>query len=367
MVKCKKCSTEIAAGERFCTGCGTVVETASSTREKFCTNCGAALDPKNRFCVECGSEASVAAPPPGAVAEDSGQPEKIPTLSKVIEPAPVSIAAKIPEKPEPTETVRFNQIETPPSAPPQPAASHRPVEPESQDRPKQSNGKLMLLTVVAVVIIALGAWLTKSGTKSESAAVANQQSQRKAESSPAKALVAEKPADARALVDAVTKGDAERFEALLADIRRVPAAEAGDSRIARKLNEAALMAIREKSYAQAIDALRKAVAADAADIEAANNLGYALHLAGQYREAEEQLLRVIAQSPDRAVAWANLATTSSKLGKSRQAVAAYVTAHKFQRDPEGYISALKRIAEAADDDAVKKDIGDAMQKLEAQR
>ena len=96
-------------------------------------------------------------------------------------------------------------------------------------------------------------------------------------------------------------------------------------------------------------------------------MGYALHLAGQYREAEEQLLRVIAQSPDRAAAWANLATTSSKLGKSRQAVAAYLIAYKFQRNPDGYIRALKGIAEAADDEAVKKDIGDALQKFEAQR
>ncbi len=125
------------------------------------------------------------------------------------------------------------------------------------------------------------------------------------------------------------------------------------------------MALREKSYAQAVDVLRQAVVADPADIEVADNLGYTLQMAGQYKEAETRLVAVIERVPDRASAWANLAETSSRLGKSKQAVGAYLTAYKFSQKPERLLEAMKKMAEDAEDENSRKNLLDALQKIEA--
>lgn len=47
--KCTNCGVSLVAGAKFCSNCGTPVQT-----KKFCTNCGCQLDPNAKFCSNCG-------------------------------------------------------------------------------------------------------------------------------------------------------------------------------------------------------------------------------------------------------------------------------------------------------------------------
>ncbi len=59
-MRCPSCSTENAAGRKFCAECGTRLSSG-------CPSCGASNDPSAKFCGECGTPlAGEVAPPPGA-------------------------------------------------------------------------------------------------------------------------------------------------------------------------------------------------------------------------------------------------------------------------------------------------------------
>lgn len=49
---CRKCSTQLADGSRFCHICGTEVITSNAV----CANCGCVLKPDARFCNKCGAK-----------------------------------------------------------------------------------------------------------------------------------------------------------------------------------------------------------------------------------------------------------------------------------------------------------------------
>ena len=53
VVKCAKCGADLAAGARFCGGCGEPVQTAKAT---FCAQCGTKLSGE-KFCPSCGRPA----------------------------------------------------------------------------------------------------------------------------------------------------------------------------------------------------------------------------------------------------------------------------------------------------------------------
>lgn len=73
---CSTCYAHVLAGDKFCAGCGTKVETYG-----VCTACGAVL--KGRFCHECGKDAGVktaaqqATPAPAAAPQAAPQQNKI--------------------------------------------------------------------------------------------------------------------------------------------------------------------------------------------------------------------------------------------------------------------------------------------------
>ena len=358
-MKCLSCSCDLEKDQKFCTACGTPVAAAADT---FCTNCGARRDPADRFCVSCGSSALPDESPVVATKTTTPVPPAV-TKTPVIS---VNAVEKMPVEEqrlhEAAETKAMSAGVTSGHTPDIDVA--RPAE-----VPKKSNGKLLGIAAVIVMATAASGWFLLAGKKPTSAPGSDlPQVARKADSNAVQAQAnVTTTVSGRMLVEAAVQGDTKAFDRLLEQLKQVPGPDAGDNKIARKLNEAALMALREKNYAQAVEALEKAIAADPADIEISNNLGYALHLAERYQDAEKRLIQVIEQNPERSVAWANLATTSSKLGKSRQAVAAYVTAYKLHAKPERLLESYKKTAESTDDEAIKKDIFEAVQKIEAQR
>ena len=357
-MKCLSCSSDLGKDQKFCTACGATV--AAAAAEKFCTKCGAARDPADQFCVQCGSPPIPDHPP--AITTSPSAPAPPAGDKTLIKSVPVA------ERPAPVEQLPLKAIEKkaiPRAAPPSIAPNAVPAKPI--ESPKKSNGKL--LGIAAVIVVVVGGWLLMSGKKPALAPVPDlPQAAPKTDSNPAQAPASViKPATGWMLVEAAVQGDAKAFELILEQIKQAPGPDAGDNKIARKLNEAALMALREKNYAQAVEVLEKANTADPADIEISTNLGYALHMAERYQEAEKRLIQVIEQNPERAEAWGNLATTSSKLGKSRQAVAAYITAYNLHTKPERLLESLKKTVDSSEDEAVRKDILEAVQRIEAKR
>ncbi|MBQ1686823.1 MAG: zinc ribbon domain-containing protein [Ruminococcus sp.] len=53
-VTCPRCGTGCAAGELFCSSCGTPLQ--QPERPAFCTNCGASLRQEGKFCHRCGAK-----------------------------------------------------------------------------------------------------------------------------------------------------------------------------------------------------------------------------------------------------------------------------------------------------------------------
>ena len=54
LLQCPNCHAKLAAGQKFCPGCGTP-NPAAKTQERFCTGCATALKPGQKFCAECGT------------------------------------------------------------------------------------------------------------------------------------------------------------------------------------------------------------------------------------------------------------------------------------------------------------------------
>jgi hypothetical protein len=353
-MQCLKCGTTLEPGERFCSECGTAAEDANISTGSFCSECGSKLDAGARFCAEC-----------GAVVE-AGAPAAERPLAE-----PANLDNPPPPEPAPPQTPIIKTV-SPARAD---ISLSAPVEEEPDERGKKSilNAKLLGLIVVVAAVgaaaVAMSLKSIKPTSPEEAARIASVSDQPPVLPIPqqlprenAEAVVPN--VSGQALVDASTRGDSEKFKVIFQQLQRREGPETGDRKTARKLNEAALMALREKSYAQAVDVLRLALVADPADIEVADNLGYALQMAGQFKEAETQLVAVIERAPDRASAWANLAEASSRLGKSKQAVAAYLTAYKFSQKPERLLETMKKMAEASEDENSRKNVVDALQRIE---
>jgi hypothetical protein len=80
----------------------------------------------------------------------------------------------------------------------------------------------------------------------------------------------------------------------------------GDRKVARKLNDDALLALKDSKFDTAATILTTALDADKSDTEIASNLCYALIKSGKANQAEDPCLHSIMLNPNRAAAWANL-------------------------------------------------------------
>jgi len=115
-------------------------------------------------------------------------------------------------------------------------------------------------------------------------------------------------------------------------IKAKPAvSEQGDRKSARSANDEGLALLRANDFAGAVVAFERAVAADGADIEVRNNLGYALIKGGRSDEAVAVLGRVLMQTPDRSSAWANLSeatVVNTELSMTALQVAVHYSANR---------------------------------------
>ena len=162
------------------------------------------------------------------------------------------------------------------------------------------------------------------------------------------------------LLDAAITRNKDAFQSVLQQLEQRPPIATGDRKLARKLNESALDAIKRQEFALAIETLDKAKIADPADVEVADNLGYALRLAGKFKESEVQILTALELAPSRSQAWFNLGETYSKLEKHPQAVALFVTSYELARNPKASLDGFLKIASRSADEKFKEDLQTAI-------
>lgn len=128
----------------------------------------------------------------------------------------------------------------------------------------------------------------------------------------------------------------------------------GDRARARTANIDGKAALQAKNYAAAVEAFRRGVAADPADIELQNNLGYALEESGQQQDAIDAISNVLVRAPRRTAAWANLASSLAESGHLPEAKAAMGVAVHYTGNRDRTLAFLQEQAATGRTEAIRQ-------------
>ncbi len=116
--------------------------------------------------------------------------------------------------------------------------------------------------------------------------------------------------------------DREALRRIAAEMDALPRPTAGSRPTARRLNDAALEALRADDAALAVEHLRAAAKEDPRDVEIAANLGFALIRADRVAEGLSALQDALRLDPRRTSTWAPMAFAYARLGRPAEALAA---------------------------------------------
>ncbi len=133
------------------------------------------------------------------------------------------------------------------------------------------------------------------------------------------------------------------LKTLISQISALPKPENGSRKTARALNTKGLAQLRAGAIDQAISTFQQAFAADPADVEIIDNLGFASIKAGDYRRARTASFAALALAPSRSSAWANLGISLAETEDEKQAVAAFGNAYRFSGDVAKTITYLESL------------------------
>jgi hypothetical protein len=400
---------------KFCQDCGCKLDLG----EKFCPECGVAVN---------AVEPEIAAPEKKAtVAKTIAQPEPVIAVAPAAPIVPIKspevkelvvVALAKPESPKISaadEKIDSQQIEpvapppTPqPAIPPAPTATPSSIQPKvspqpaaasprTVEQPKSNGAKKVIYGILGVIVAAVFVLVVIGGVSKSKAPDATTVAEvEPAVAPPAPLAVAPQPAavpvvtstpepasqpatvvetkpgqvtgtPVQKLVDAAIQGRKDEFQVLLQELQSVQekgSVNSAERKQARKLNEEALQAMKEQKYLMAVEILQKATKVDPYDIEIGDNLGYAHRLAGNYLESESQIISVIERKPTRGQAWFNLGESFSKLGRSPQAVAVFITAYSLAKNRDRTLETFKKLAEKTEDEQFKNNLKIAIQKIE---
>jgi hypothetical protein len=123
------------------------------------------------------------------------------------------------------------------------------------------------------------------------------------------------------MIAASISGDETRFLEVKSSLEKTYKPEKGDRKVARKLNDDALLLLKGNDFQTAAEVLSSAMNADSSDAEIASNLCYALIKAGKPHDAEKPCRKSIMLKPNRAAAWANLAEVYADKGDLKSTIA----------------------------------------------
>lgn len=152
--------------------------------------------------------------------------------------------------------------------------------------------------------------------------------------SPTASSAAERGDLVHSMIVAATDDDDARVIAIKGQLEAIPRPSRGDRNRCRSLNKLGLELLGRASYANAVSAFESAVAADPADIEARENLGYANLVAERLPDAESALIATLVIAPTRASAWASLGRVYALRGDQQSAVGAFLNTIRFSKDQE---------------------------------
>lgn len=117
-------------------------------------------------------------------------------------------------------------------------------------------------------------------------------------------------------------------------IKQLPVPRKGDRLTARSYNDQGLEAFKREDFVNAANYFFQGVNADPADQEVVNNLGYALLESRKFKESAYVLFCALTLNPERASAWFNLGEVLAMQGKQDAAVASFLLAYKFSKNPQ---------------------------------
>ena len=179
----------------------------------------------------------------------------------------------------------------------------------------------------------------------------------------AAAATSAEPTATQRMIDAAVSGDGAAFDRAVAQVEAQPKPPRGERRLARDLNDRGLAQWQRGRFEEAAAIFTKAQAADPADAEIAENLGYALLRSGEIDKAQAALLKSLALDPKRASAWGSLGQVYAKQGKHRDGIACVLTAYLFSRDRARTLDVYSRLARVDSDPRVRALLNEAVDRI----
>jgi tetratricopeptide (TPR) repeat protein len=141
--------------------------------------------------------------------------------------------------------------------------------------------------------------------------------------------------------------DERKVEAANMSLQSLPKIPRGDKKIARGLNDSALVLIHNNKQLEAIPILESAYQADPGDVEITNNLASAYISAvkdGDYSKAKGILVESLALKPDRFYAWNDLGRAFAYEGNMEFAKNCYINSYRFAKNKERRLQVLQNVA-----------------------
>lgn len=140
---------------------------------------------------------------------------------------------------------------------------------------------------------------------------------------------------------------------LKVQIEALPKPIRGDRKAARALNKEALHLLKNDKFADAAVLLRKAVEADASDVEILDNLGYALVKNGNNEEGRKRLIGALGMAPSRSSAWASLGIVLAKTSTEELATGAFLNSYRYSKNQDKTIEVFARLGNEDSDPHVR--------------
>jgi len=118
----------------------------------------------------------------------------------------------------------------------------------------------------------------------------------------------------------------------------------GDKPKARKLNDQALILMKQSKDSDAVPLLQEAHRADPSDVEVVNNLAAAVlntsFATYDFSKAKELLVDTLLLKPNRHIAWANFGYLYAMEGNESAAINCYINFYQFAPDKQKAFKAL---------------------------
>lgn len=137
-------------------------------------------------------------------------------------------------------------------------------------------------------------------------------------------------------------------------LENLPKPGKGDRKSARKINDEALLLLKNNDYDGAVKLLTDANKLDPSDLEIINNLGYSLLKQGNLESAQQMLINALVMSPGRTSAWANLGDVFGAKGDINRSVACFSNGYRFSQNRLKTYQFMKDLNERENIEALKQ-------------